>query len=168
MMGLEEELIRQGDEVASLHLIEAAGKTALICITARALSQKIAEVVRKADYRAVVARNPASALSRIEDDQYQLIVLEEGYGGADWSANPVLLYLQRLPMPSRRKSFLCLLSEQTPTLDPMAAFRIGANLILNLQDVEKMPVILDPLLKDHENFYAVFNDELAKRGRSSV
>jgi hypothetical protein len=168
MMGLEEEFIYQSDEVTPLHLIEAGGRAALVCITAQAIAERIAQAVQEADYRVVIAQNPSSAMSRIDRDHYQLIVLEEGYGGADCSANPVLLYLHRLPMASRRKSFLCLLSEQTPTLDHMAAFRIGANLILNLHDVDKMPVILDRLVKDHEDFYAVFNDELTKRGLSSV
>jgi DNA-binding response OmpR family regulator len=168
MMMPERESIHQSDELTPLHLIEAGDRTALVCITGQALSETVAQVVQKLNYHVVVAQNSASALSRIDRDHYQLIVLEEGYGGTDLSTNPVLLYLQRLPMAVRRKSFLCLLSEQTPTLDHMAAFRIGVNLILKVADVEKMPLLLDRLIKDHEAFYAAFINELTKRGTSSV
>jgi hypothetical protein len=168
MMMLERETIHRSEDLTPLHLIEAGDRTALICITDQALSEAVAQVVQKLKYHVVVAQHSASALSRIDHDQYQLIVLEEGYGGTDLSTNPVLLCLQRLPMPVRRKSFLCLLSEQTPTLDHMAAFRVGVNLILNGADVEKMPLLLDRLIKDHEAFYAAFIDELTKRGTSSV
>ena len=168
MMKGEDESIHQSDQVSPLHLIETGDKTALLCIGDQALSERIGQVVRELGYHVVVAQKPSSALSRLNYDQYDLIVLDENYGGADWSKNPVLLHLQRLPMPVRRKSFLCLLSEQAVTLDHMAAFRFGANLILNFRDVEKMQVVLERVVKDHEAFYAVFNDELGKRGASSV
>jgi hypothetical protein len=168
MTGLEGESIRQSDDVTPLQLIEAGGRRALVCLADQALVERIAQVVQKLNYHVVVAQNPASALTGIDYDQYQLIILEEGYGGTDLLKNPVLLVLQALPMPVRREFFLCILSEQTPTLDHMAAFRMAANLILNRHDVEKMPVILDHLLKDHEAFYAPFNDELGKRGNSSL
>jgi CheY-like chemotaxis protein len=168
MMRLDGEAIHQSEEITPLHLIEAGGRTALVCIADGVLSERIAQALQKLNYHVVVAQNPSSLLGRMEFDQYPLILLDEGYGGTDSASNPVLLHLQRSPMPARRKSFLCVLSEQTPTLDHLAAFRIGANLIINLQDVEKMPVILDRLVKEYEAFYAVFNDELTKRGTSSV
>jgi CheY-like chemotaxis protein len=167
-MNGEGESIHRSDEVTPVHLIEAGGKSALICVVDPALSARIAQVVRGLGYHVVVAQKPSSALNRLENDQYNLIVLDEGYGGTDWSRNPVLLHLQRLPMPVRRKSFLCLLSEQAITLDHMAAFRFGANLTINFGDVEKMQVVLERVAKDHEAFYAIFTDELGKRGASSV
>ena len=166
MMKVESEPIHQSDEGTPLHWAEAGGKTALICIADQALSDSVAQGVRGLGYHVIVAHKPSSALNRLEYDPYNLIVLDEGYGGTDWSKNPVLLYLQRLPMPVRRRSFLCFLSDQAPTLDHMAAFRFGANMVLNFQDVEKMRVILERAIKDHEAFYAVFNDELAKRASS--
>ncbi len=166
MMKVESERIQQRDEVTPLHWVEAGGKTALICITDQALSEAVAEGVRGLDYHVIAAREASSALTWLEYGQCELIVLDESYGGADRSRNPVLLYLQRLPMPVRRKSFLCLLCEQAPTLDHMAAFRFGANMVLNFRNVTKMQVILERAIKNHEAFYAVFNDELARRASS--
>jgi CheY-like chemotaxis protein len=167
-MRLDGEAVHQSEEITPLHLIEAGDRTALVCIDDAALTERIAQALQTLNYHVAVAQNPPSLLGRMEFDQYRLILLDEGYGGTDSTSNPVLMYLQRSPMPTRRKTFLCVLSEQTPTLDHLGAFRIGANLIINLQDVEKVPLILDRLVKEHEAFYAVFNDELAKRGASSV
>ena len=168
MMKGEDESIHQNDQVSPLHLIETGDKTALLCIGDQALSEKIGQVVRELGYHVVVAQKPSSALSRLKYNHYDLIVLDESYGETDGSKNPVLLHLQSLPMPVRRKSFLCLLSQQSVTLDHMAAFRFGANLTLNFRDVEKMQVVLERVIKDNDVFYAVFNDELSKRGASSV
>lgn len=167
-MRLDGDAIHQSEEITPLHLIEAGGRTALLCIDDEALSDRIAQAVQKLGYHAVVAQNSSSLGSRAEFDQYQLIILDESYGGSDLGNNPVLRDLQRSPMPVRRRSFLCLLSERISTLDYLEAFRIGANLILNLQDVEKMPMILGRLVKEYEILYAVFNGELTRRGTSSV
>jgi hypothetical protein len=168
VMRLDGEAIHQSEEVTPLHLIEAGGRSALLCIDDEALSEQIAQAVQTLDYHTVVALNSSSLGSRMEFDQYQLIVLDERFGGTGLAKNPVLRNLQRSPMPARRRSFLCLLSEKISTLDYLEAFRIGANLILNLQDVEKLPKILGRLVKEYENLYAVFNEELTRRGTSSV
>ncbi len=165
-MNLDSEYMHESDDAALLPWAEAGGKTALICIADQALSDSIAQSVAGLDYHVIVAQEPSSALTWLEYGQCELIVLDENYGGTGWSENPVLLNLQRQPTRTRRKSFVCLLSEQTPTLDHMAAFRCGANMILNFRNILKMQVILQRAIKDHEAFYAVFKDELAKRASS--
>jgi hypothetical protein len=163
-----EEMIKQDDEITPLHLTEMGGRVALICTADHNLSQRVAQVINELDFHVIVAEKPSSALSRLEDHHCGLILLDEKYGLNESSENPVLIYMQRLPMAVRRRSFMCLLSEETTTLDQMSAFRRGANLILNSQDVEKIPLILDRILKDHQTFYKVLNDELGKRGASSI
>ena len=133
-----------------------------MCIADQVLSERVAQVVNLLDFHVIVAQKASSALSKLESHQCDLIVLHEKFGLDESSGNPVLLYLQRLPMPVRRRSFLCIFSEEAPTLDHMAAFRDGANLILNLQDVEKISADFGPILKDHQTFYAILYDELAR------
>jgi hypothetical protein len=168
LMRLDGEAVHRSEEISPLHLIEAGGRAALVCTDDEALSKRIAQAVQTLNYHAVTARNSSSIRDRLELDQYQLIVLDARVGGTGSENNPVLRDLQCLPMPARRRTFLCLISERIPTLDFLGAFRIGANLVLNLQDIEKMPMILDRLMKEHEDLYAIFNDELTRRGASSV
>jgi hypothetical protein len=162
--GSQSESIHQSDEVTPLHLTAVGGRVALVCIRDPDRSERVAQVINRLDFHVIVAQKPTSALAKLEDHRCDLILLDEEYGLGELSENPVLVYLQRIPMAVRRKSFLCLLSQKALTLDQMAAFRKGANLILNSQDVEKIPLILDRLLKDHQTFYAVLYDELGKRG----
>jgi hypothetical protein len=166
--GSKSEFIHQSDEITPLHLTEVGGGVALVCIADQVLSERVARLISKLDFHVIVAQRASSALSNLENHHCDLIILDEKYGLGESSENLVLIYMQRLPMSVRRRSFLCILSEEAPTLDQMAAFRNGANLILNSQDVEKIPIIFDRILKDHQAFYAVLYDELAKRGVSSV
>lgn len=165
---VEREAVHRGDEITQLHLIEAGGKKALICIADQTLAEKVARAVRELEFHVVVAQRPPAVLSQLESNQYDLIMLHGSCGGKNSSENPVLLYLEHLPMALRRASFLCFLSEEVSTLDYMAAFRIGANLIVNAQDVKKLRAILNHMLKDHVASYAIFNDELRKRGTSLI
>jgi hypothetical protein len=164
----EENMVKLADEVTPLHLTEVAGRVALVCIADQVLAERVAQVINKLDFHVIVAQKASSALSKLENHHCDLIILHEKYGLDESSENLVLIYMQRLPMLVRRRSFLCILSEEAPTLDQMTAFRNGANLILNSQDVEKIPLILDRILKDHQTFYAVFYDELARRGASLI
>jgi len=157
-------MIKLIDEVTPLHLTEVEGRIALICIGDQNLSERVAQKINELDFHTIVAQNPSATLSKLEDHRCDLVVLDERYGLGESAQNPILAFMQSLPMGARRKTFLCLLSAKTPTLDPMAAFRTGANLIINLRDIEKVGSILNRTLKDHRTFYAVLNDELARKG----
>jgi hypothetical protein len=166
--GSRSEFIHQSDEITPLHLTEVGGRIALVCIADQILAQRVGQDINKLDFHVIVAQKPSSALSKLENHHCDLIILDENYGLDESSENLVLIYMQRLPMPVRRRSFLCILSKQAPTLDQMTAFRNGANLIVNSQDMERIPLILDRILKDHQSFYAVLYDELARRGASLI
>jgi hypothetical protein len=66
-------------------------------------------------------------------------------------------------MHQRRQFYLCLLSQEKPTLDSKLAFRMGVNLILNVRDLEKAKVMLAREMKEYRSFYSLFNAELAKK-----
>jgi DNA-binding response OmpR family regulator len=161
-------MIKLVDEVTPLHLTEVEGRVALICIDDQTLSERVAQMINELGFHVIIAQKPSSTISKLEDHHCDLIILDENYGLSESAENPILIHLQCLPMVARRRTFLCLLSEKTPTLDQMAAFRAGANLIINSRDVEKVPLILDRILRDYQTFYAVLENELAKRGASLI
>jgi hypothetical protein len=166
-MVVDRESVHQGDEVTPLQLITASATKMLVCVADQVLAERIARAVKGLEWQIVVAPAPGSALSQLENTQYDVVVLHEKYGGSILAGSPVLKYLQRLPMGLRRASLLCLLCEETPSLDALAAFRVGANVVVNVQDIEKLQNVLSHILKQHQASYAIFDDELSKRGTPS-
>lgn len=164
----ERESVHFGDEVTALQLIEAEGKRALLCIGDQALAEKAARSAREMDFHVVVAQKPTPALSQLENTRYHVIVLHGSCGGRSFSENPVVLHLQRMPMGARRASFVCLLSEEAATLDHMAAFRVGADLVVNVQDLEKFRTILNHMLRNKVTSYSIFDDELKRKGNALI
>lgn len=165
-MEVERAPVPQGHDLTPLQMITAGGRRMLVAIAEQALADRVARAMSGFDWHIVLAQPPASALKHLEDTQYDVVVLHARSAAPNQLEDPVLRYLQRLPMPLRRAFLLCLLCDETSTLNYMAAFRAGANLIVNVQDVEKLQSILSHMLKQHQTSYAKFDDELRSRGTS--
>jgi hypothetical protein len=149
---------------APLDVVEEGMKAALVCVWDTARSYKVEQSLRQLDFYVSTAFSPKEALEKLSRNQYDLVVLDEVYGGAKSSENVVLQHFQFLPMHTRRHLFLCLLSDNLPTLERMIAFKHGVDMVLNVKDVDKAKVLFVRALKDHRHFYKVFTDELEKRG----
>jgi hypothetical protein len=151
------------DYANAIDVVDEGVKTALLCDTNIKRAEKIAQALQELDFWVVHALRPAFALGKLHHNHYDLIVLEENFNSARDSENLVLHHFQVLPMHMRRQFYLCLLCAEKPTLDAKLAFRMGVNLILNVQDLEKAKVLFARAVKEYRSFYGLFNTELARK-----
>jgi len=151
------------DYANAIDVVDEGVRTALLCDTNVKRAEKIAQALQELDFWVVHALRPAFALGKLHHNHYDLIVLEENFNSARDSENLVLHHVQVLPMHMRRQFYLCLLSAEKPTLDGKLAFRMGVNLILNVQDLEKAKVLFARAVKEYRSFYGLFNAELARK-----
>jgi len=153
------------DSTAELEVVEEGMSVALVCISDAVRLEKIRQILDQLNYFVSTALNPGNAIAKLQRNHYDLVVLDELYSVAAKSENRLLKHIQFLPMHVRRQFFLCLLSQNLPTLNPMSEFQMGVDLILNVQDLDKATVILVRALKDHKNFYRVYAEELDRKGQ---
>ncbi|MFP5213180.1 MAG: hypothetical protein ACLGPL_07350, partial [Acidobacteriota bacterium] len=151
-------------EDSALDIVEEGMKTALVCISEPSRAEVVEQAVSQMGYYVVSAGQAALAMRKLRHNRYDVVVLDECYGGAKASDNLVLHHIQFLPMHVRREFFLCLLSETMTTLDAMAAFRKCVDMIVNIQDLDKFKIALSRAMKEHSVFYGIFRDELNKKG----
>ena len=151
------------DFASAVDVVEEGVRTALLCVSNTKLAEKIARVLQELDFWVVHAARSGFALGKLHHNNYDLIILEEAFDSTRAEENLVLHHVQLLPMHLRRQFYLCLVSEAMPTLDAMLAFRLGVNLIVNVQDLEKAKIILARSLKDYKNFYGFFNAEMNRK-----
>jgi hypothetical protein len=147
----------------TIDVVEEGVKTALLCVCNAKRAEKFAQSLHELDFWVVHAARSGFALGKLHHNNYDLIVLEENFDSAGTADNLVLHHVQLLPMHLRRQFFLCLVSETLPSLEATLAFRIGVNLTLNLQDLEKAKLILARSLKEYRSFYGFYNSELNKK-----
>jgi hypothetical protein len=151
------------DYTNAIDVVDEGVKTALLCATNVKVAEKIAQALQEIDFYVVHALRPAFALGKLHHNNYDLIVLEENFDSGKNSTNLVLHHIQVLPMHLRRQFYLCLLSQDKPTLDAKLAFMMGVNLILNVKDTEKAKILFARAMKEYRNFYNLFNAELVKK-----
>mgnify|MGYP001078632603 CR=1 FL=1 len=89
----------------------------------------------------------------------------DGFGGVPLAENPILQYLNRLPLPVRRKIFAVLVGDRWRSMDPEAAFAWSVNLVVHRSDRSQASEILKTALSDHEQFYRTYMEILAEAGK---
>jgi predicted Zn finger-like uncharacterized protein len=153
------------EEAHSVDVVEEGIKTSLLCITDSKRAEEMGQVLQELDFYVVKAPDSVFALGKLNHNHYDLIVLDEEFDVKNSAGNVVLQHVQFLPMHLRRQFFLCLLSETMPTLDAMAGFRSGVNMVLNARDLDKSKIILARAMKEHRVFYNLFGMELTRKGQ---
>ena len=141
--------------------IEDEGKTALICEIDPLLREKVRPTLDILEYHVTEAPNGREALKKMRYHNYDLIVLNEYFDTQDPDANPVLIYLERQEMETRRNIFLTLLTQRFRTMDHMVAFQKSVNMIVNIRNIDDFDKILQRGMADYGLFYKAFKESLS-------
>ena len=128
------------------------------------LLNRILQPIDDMGYRLIHAPSAKDAIGKMRLHHFDLIFLQEGFG-EDIKESLVMKYINRLSMAVRRKTFVVLLSNNLKTLDQMMAYALSVNLILNIQDIDRIKDILNNAIKRHEAFYKPFFDIMKEIGK---
>jgi hypothetical protein len=152
-----------GDQ--ALDFLEEGVKVGLIIIKPDERREKVGVALEWLGHKCVYADNTRDALGKLRFHSFNMVVLADGFDSQDISYSPVMNYLNRLPMSTRRKIFVVLTGDRFKTLDEMMAFALSANSVVNTKDLERLSLILKKGLAENEKFYKVLMDTLAEVGK---
>lgn len=138
--------------------IEEDALTALICEPDPAVREKIASVLELMEYHLTVVSNTREALKKMRYHNYNVIVVNESFDTTNPDTNGVLLFLERLPMSTRRGIFVCLISNRYRTMDHMLALNKSVNMIINLKNINDFGKILNTAITDNDIFYRIYKE----------
>jgi hypothetical protein len=134
-------------------------ETALLCATDPRHAQTVQQALKDLGYYVSLAQSAKAALIQLRNNDYNVFVLDETFAGQKQEKEILLQFVQQMPIHARRQCFFCILSEDQRTLDNMAAFSNCANLVMNIQDLDKTKVILQNAIQENKNFYKVLFQE---------
>lgn len=146
--------------------VETGVQSALVCEHDLVVKDRIRAVLERLNYYPVEADLARNALKFMRYHSYNLIVLNEAFEATDAASNHVLQYLAKLPMNARRDTFVLLIGDNVRTKDRMMAYNLSVNLVVNVNDMDKLEKLLHGDLAEHEEFYRVFKESLRKVGRA--
>jgi hypothetical protein len=142
--------------------VDEGRQTSLVCMARE--GDVVGGVLEARGHVVKRARNVADALLNMRYHLFDIVVVDEAFdrpGGAG-----VLGALCLLEMVSRRRIFVILITERYRTMDNMGAFRESVNLVINPSSLNEVDKIVERAIREHEQFYAVFNDSLKKTGKA--
>jgi PleD family two-component response regulator len=140
-------------------------RLALLCEDAPDRQAEIKSVLEQLGYTTHLAVSALDAIERMRKNSYEIVVLDELFQGASPLDNPVLLGVQGMSMATRRYMFVALIGKGYKTFDNMAAFAKSVNLVVNLEDIFRLPVILRRAVNENNQFYRVLRDVLREAGK---
>jgi hypothetical protein len=119
-------------------------------------------VLDQMGYKVHSASTHDEFLERYGRVQYELVFIQDGFGGVPPVQNKALTTLQSLPMNLRRHSTVLLLSDTLETLNPMLAFQQSVHAIVNRIDLDKLLLVLQQVVNDNLTFLNVYRDVQSK------
>ncbi len=136
-------------------------ESVLICSADDQIRQKLEEHFVQEDYHVRTARGGREAFKFLREGLFQVVIIDEPSNKDSSREHHVLLsYIQKLPTHIRRRFYLCILSDHVKTRDWWAAFRMGADLVVNRRTIDLIHDLLHYTTMQHKRFYAPFLEEL--------
>lgn len=134
-------------------------RRALVCVT-QPRRETIARALVDANYQVYVAEDTSEGIERMREEQMDVVILEPDFDAVEQGAAFVTSEINVLRPAMRRRLLFVLLSPTVRTLDSHAAFVQNVNLIVNIVDVDKLPLVLERTLRDFNDLYRDFNATL--------
>ena len=110
-------------------------------------------VLDQLGYKVHTATTKDEFLDRFSRVQYEIILLEDTFGGVPPDQNESLQTLQQMPMAQRRHATIML-----PSLDALTAFQQSVHATINRNDLDKLMLIIQQVVNDNTLFLNTYRD----------
>ena len=108
-------------------------------------------------YRVFMAHDTRQAIERMRENQLDVVVLDSRFDAVEQGAVFVTREVSILRPAQRRRVFFVLLSPSLRTMDPHAAFLNNVNAIINVNEADELPRLVDHRLREYNDLYKDFN-----------
>jgi len=138
---------------------------ALVCVEDGDRRDAVQTALARLGYAPHAPADAEEAIDALRKVAYQVVVVDEIYGGGSPLDNAVLKALNRMAMSLRRYLFVVLLAADVKTLDYATAFARSVNAVVNPNDLAQLAPLLRRAIADNDAFYRVFRDVLQSAGK---
>jgi len=137
----------------------ALKEQALLCVDDLGIQQNMGKVLETFGFQTIISTSTEKTLEQIKTTPYRVIILEDDFQGMPFGKSPIYQELTQMSMSLRRHTFLILLAKGAKHLDPMDAFSLSANLLLDKSRVkgeEGLKEMLQQEISQYAKFYQVY------------
>jgi predicted Zn finger-like uncharacterized protein len=127
----------------------------LLCLGAK--SDEVAKLLAKSGYKVYVAQTPGQANERLRDGKTEVLIFSPDFAAEMGGAAVIQQKANAMYSSERRRLFLISLEESGTTMSAHDAFLRNLNLIVNYNDIQQLPLILNRAVGDYNDLYHHFN-----------
>ena len=131
-------------------------RKALVCLP-EGNRELVARGLAENGYQVFVAQDTRQAVDRMREMQLDVVLLDPKFDPAEQGAIFVTREVNILRPPQRRRLFFVLLSPSLRTMDAHAAFLNNVNAIINVNEIEELPALLERRFREYNELYKEFN-----------
>lgn len=117
----------------------------------------VARTLVENGHEVYVAEDTTQAIERMRENKMDVVLLEPSFDAQEQGAAFIRREIAALRPAARRRLFFVVLSSELRSGDTHQAFLAHANLTLNPEDLEDLPVLLDRGIRDFNELYREFN-----------
>ena len=139
-------------------------RLAMVCFDQPELQATANAALKGLGYTVHVPTKPADAIERLRQNRYEVVLLDEEYGGLE-DHNLLLQMIQSMVMPLRRHMCVGLVGKRFHTFDNMMAFAKSVNFVIGTRELSKLKPIVRQAVTENDQFYRVFRESLHEAGK---
>jgi len=134
-------------------------RTALICIP-EDNRENVARALSENGYQVFVAEDTSQAVDRMRENQLDVLLLDQRFDPVEQGPVFVTREVNFLRPAQRRRLFFVLLSTSLRTMDAHAAFLNNVNAIINVNEIDELPALIEHRVREFNELYKDFNGAL--------
>jgi spore germination protein YaaH len=143
-------------------------KPALIAFSTPEWLQEAKTALQELGYKVHTAATHSDFLMRFSQAPYQVVILEELFGGSTREENLTLKALQQMQVNQRRHSTILLIGTSFQTFTPMEAFQNSVHAVINSSEMFLLKQLVEKAVADNQLFLQSFRDVQARIMRSGT
>lgn len=132
-------------------------RRALVCVP-EDKRELVARGLAETGYQVFVAEDTRQAVERMRENQLDIVLLDHKFDPGEQGPVYVTREVNILRPAQRRRLFFVLLSPSLRTMDAHAAFLNNVNVIVNMNELEELPRLLEQRLREYNELYKDFNN----------
>lgn len=117
----------------------------------------VAKLLTGCGYKVYIAQTPAQANERLRDGKTEIVMFSPDFASEYGGAAVIQQKANAMYSAERRRLFLVSLEDGGTTMNAQEAFIRNLNLIINTDDVQQIPLILNRALHDFNGLYHYLN-----------
>jgi len=134
-------------------------RKALVCVP-EDNRESIARSLAENRYQVFVAQDTRQAVDRMREDQLEVVLLDPRFDPTEQGTVFVTREVNILRPAQRRRLFFVLLSPALRTMDSHTAFLNNVNAIVNVNEIEELPKLIEHRVREYNELYKGFNNAL--------